>query len=227
MSSHDEIVARAVESVKCADRGAVIRAFVGSLSTRNLPARSAFGSYVVLQRFEAHPFQSSEIFDRENCAICGLRRRIDAPEIEEKLSGYPFQVQHTDIGYAALDLESFPRRDLDEPTQESIDRLGRLLDALRSLPAEAQLAQLRDSISKTIKSNKFERMILLETLGYAGILCPASKQHYSKRFVTWNKANSDQPEHFYKREWAYPIRFWTGQDGVDEVLVRSYFGTFL
>jgi hypothetical protein len=46
----------------------------------------------------------------------------------------------------------------------------------------------------------FERMILLETFGSAGILCPASKQHYGKRFVTWERANSSQTNQFYKRE---------------------------
>ncbi len=181
----------------------------------------------MLQRFEAHPFQGSVAFGGEHCAICGLRRRTDAPEIEGRLSKYPSRVQHTDLGYAALDLESFVRRDVDVPTQEGIDCLGRLLDALRALPAEAQLTQLRDSIAKAVKSNKFERMILLETFGYAGIPCPASKQYYGKRFVTWDEANSDQPDHFYKREWAYPVRFWTGRDGVDESLVKSYFGSFL
>ncbi len=32
---------------------------------------------------------------------------------------------------------------------------------------------------------------------------------------------------FFKREWAYPIRFWTGQDSVNEKLVNYYFGDFL
>jgi hypothetical protein len=226
MPSHDDIVAGAEEARRCADGGAIVRAFVGSLSTRNLPARSTFGSHVVLQEFKAHPFQSSKKFSGEDCAICGLRR-TNPPVTEERVSKYPFQVRHTNVGYAALDLETFFRRDVDEPTQESIDCLGHLLDDLRSLPADAQLMQLQKAIGKTIKSNKFERMILLETFGYAGILCPESKQHYGKGFVTWDEANSDQPEQFYKREWAYPVRFWTGQDGVNEVLARSYFGTFL
>ncbi len=226
MLFHDEIVDRAEEAFQNADRAAIVRAFVGSLSTRNLPARSAFGSFVVLQKFKAHPFQGSRVFRSENCAVCGLQQ-TNAPQVEERVSKYPFQVQHTDIQYAALDLETFSRRVVDEPTQESIDCLGSLLDALRSLSTDAQLTQLQKSIGKTIKSNKFERMILLETFGYAGILCPESKRNYGIGFVSWDEANSDQPEHFYKREWAYPVRFWAGVDGVNEVLVRSYFGEFL
>lgn len=225
MLSHDEIVARAVEARRHADGGAILRAFVGSLSTRNLPARSAFGSYAVLQAFAAHAFQGSERFSGGNCAVCGLQQSM-GPATEGWVANYPFQVQHTDVRYAMLDLETFSRRDVDEPTPDSVDRLGRLLANLRALPAESQLSQLRDSIAGAIKSNKHERQILLETFGYAGILCPESKHHYGQGFVTWERANSDQPEHFYKREWAYPVRFWSGRDGVNELRVQSTFGAF-
>ncbi len=227
MPSHDEIVAKALAAVSRANRAEIIRAFVGSLSTRNLPARSAFGSYVVLQKFKAHPYQGSKIFSPGNCAVCGLPLEMDDTESEERVTNYPFQVQHTDVQYAAFDLETFDRRDVDEPTKESLDCLTQLLDALRTLPDDAQLTELGKAIGKSIKSNKHERMILLETFGYAGILCPKTKQHYSKKFVTWEDANSDQPKEYYKREWQYPVRFWTGRDDVNEKLVNSYFGDFL
>jgi hypothetical protein len=141
MPSHNEIIARAVEVVKAATLRAITRAFVGSLSTRNLPARSAFGSYVVLHKLKAHPYRSTEVFSTENCAVCGLPAETDYEETEERVDGYPFQVQHTDVQYAAFDLETFAGRHIDEPTQESVGCLGRLLDALRTLPADAQLTQ--------------------------------------------------------------------------------------
>jgi hypothetical protein len=227
MSNHDEFVAGVVETVKRADRAAIVKAFVGSLSTRNLPARSAFGSYVVLQKFAAHPYQRSTFGGPESCAVCGLRPKKNPEESDERVAKYPFQVQHTDVRYAAFDLDTFARRKVDEPTPEGIDRLARLLDALRSLPLDAQLTELQKSIAKAIKSNKFERMILLETFGYAGILCPRSKQHYGKRFLARDLVESDQPKEFYKKEWEYPVRFWTGKAGVNEKLVRSYFAKFL
>jgi hypothetical protein len=188
---------------------------------------TAFGSYVALQKFEAHAYQRSMFGGPETCAVCGLPPKTDAEETEERVANYPFQVQHTDVKYAAFDLDTFARRNVDEATQESIDCLARLLGALRSLPGGAQLTQLQKSISKAIKSNKFERMILLETFGYAGILCPKTKQHYGEQFVICDNTVSDQPKEFYKRDWAYPVRFWTGQDGVNEKLVNSYFGEFL
>jgi hypothetical protein len=227
MPSHDEIVATSLNAVSRADRSAIIRAFVGSLPSRNLPARSAFGSYVVLQKFKAHPYQRSMFGGPARCAVCGLPPKTDSVEFEERVANYPFQVQHTDIQYAIFDLATFPHRNVDEPTRHSIGCLRSLLAALRELPADAQLTQLQKSIGKAIKSNKFERVILLETFGYAGILCPKTKQHYGKQFVTYDETESDQPAEYYKREWAYPVRFWTGRDGLNEKVVNSYFGVFL
>jgi hypothetical protein len=227
MLTHDEIVARAVKAFAQSNQTAIIRAFVASLSTRNLPARSAFGSYVVLQKLSEHPYQRTKIFSTENCSICGLLHERNSAQSDSRVQEYPFQIQHTALSYATFDLETFANRHMDEPMPESIDCLGGLLDAIRALPSEAQLTQLEKSIGKVIKSNKYERMILLETLGYAGVLCPKTKKHYGKTFVTWDEANSDQPKEYLKREWAYPVRFWTGSDGVNETVVKSLFGKLL
>jgi hypothetical protein len=227
MLSHDEIIATAIEVARQADRATIIGAFVGSLSSRNLPARSAFGSYVVLQKLNTHPYLRSMLSGPERCAICGLPPKTDSVETEERVASYPFQVQHTDVQYSAFDLATFAHRNVDDPTNDGIDSLARLLDALCSLPADAQLSQLEKSIAKAIKSNKFERQILLETFGYAGILCPKTKRYYGMQFVNYDEANLDQPSAYYKREWAYPVRFWNGRDGVDKNLMTSYFGTFL
>jgi len=32
---------------------------------------------------------------------------------------------------------------------------------------------------------------------------------------------------FYKREWAYPVRFWTGEYGVNEKLISKFFDRYL
>ncbi|MCA9045302.1 MAG: hypothetical protein KDA69_13325 [Planctomycetaceae bacterium] len=182
---------------------------------------------MVLQKFKAHKFRGSKEFDDNQCAYCGLPEATDYCSTDDSVEDYPFQVQHTDVLYAVHDLETFPQREVNPPTPEDEDRLGKLLEAIRKLPATAQLADLNKSISKVIKSNKHERMILLETFGYAGILCSKSKHHYGKKFVTFDAANSDQPKEVFKQEWEYPVRFWTGKDGVNETVVQSLFGDCL
>jgi len=227
MPTHDEIVNRAVAAVKQADKSAIVRAFVGSLSTRNLPARSAFGSYMVLQMFEAHPYAKSREFSDDECWYCSLRKSSNFAETSKRVRDYPFQVQHSRVNYSCFDLETFANRKVDEPTAEDRQILRDLLDAIRALPVTAQLTELGKCLSPVLKSNKHERMILLETLGYAGILLPKGKLHYGKQFVSYDAAESDQPSEYFKREWAYPVRFWTGADGLNEKVVKSIFGKHL
>ena len=94
---------------------------------------------MVLRKFKSHPFDASKEFDEDTCAYCGLPEETEEPETDERIEGYPYQDQHIDIQYAAYDLESFSNRDVDEPDQESVDCLRKLLDAIRALPATAQL----------------------------------------------------------------------------------------
>jgi hypothetical protein len=226
MLTHDEFCKQAIETVKQVDKDAVIAAWIGSLSTRNLQARSAFGSYVVLQHFKLHDFQKSEYFSR-GCAYCGLPSEFGSSERLKRIENYPFQVQHTDLKYAVFDIATFHQRDVNAPKKTNIDCLKTILDNVRALPHTAQLSELNKSLQGVLKSNKYERMILLETLGYAGILCPDDQKHYTDNFVSYEFANLQQPAAYFKREWSYPVRFWTGADGVNEALVDDYFGAFI
>lgn len=226
INTHDELSQQAARSFGETDLEAVTAAFVASLSRRNLPARSAFGSYIVLQHFVHHDFVESQFFASGKCAYCGLPKQFGQSEMNERVTRYPFQVQHTDIQYAAHDLATFNKRIVDIPTDDDIGLLHEVFNIIYSLPATAQLTELNKSLQSIIKSNKQERMILLETFGYAGILCPESQQNYSNDFVTYDFANRSQPQHSYKREWAYPVRFWTGADGINEDMITYYFSTF-
>ena len=227
MPTHDEICKQAVNALESIDQNTIVAAFVGSLSTRNLAARSAFGSYVVLQEFSCHDFTESQTFSMGHCAICGSPRFSERSETDHRVAGYPFQVQHTDIQYAAFDLSSFNSRLVDIPTDNDRELLVAIFTALRSLPTESKLTELNKSLQGVFKSNKHQRMILLETFGYAGILCPTEQRNYTTQFVEYDFANENQPDQFFKREWAYPIRFWSGEVGVNEEMIEHYFSSFL
>jgi len=229
MQTHDEVVQQALEAVGQLDRAEIVAAFVGSLSTKNLAARSAFGSYVILQHLTDHEFQDSGTFSMGHCAVCGVRPETRTTEEgrNNKIAKYPFQVQHTQLVYSTHDLRTFPDRERNEPTAEDIRLLNEILAALRALPESAQLSELVKAPQGIIKSNKHQRTILLETFGYAGILCPEYREHYGRRFVPFDEAESQQPANSNKRDWAYPARFWMGENGVQEEWVRYWFGDYL
>lgn len=227
MIEHDEIVNAGIEIVGDIELEEVVSAFVGSLSTKNLPARSAFGSYVVLNNLKKHMYAASEKFSGPNCKYCGLGQTSKQPIDEDVVLKYPYQVQHTNLKYSVFDLMTFDSRKVDEPTETDIQILLSMLDSIRSLPESAQLTDLNKSIQGKFKSNKHQRTIMLETFGYAGILNPKDQENFKDSFLSYDFINWQQPSEFFKREWAYPVRFWTGQDGINEENLNYYFGKYL
>ena len=168
-AKHDAIVKRAIKAAKNVDVNDIVEAFVGSLTTKNLAARSAFGSYVVLQHLKPHKHTSTKHFDTEDCAYCGLSKSRNLVQTDDRVEEYPFQVQHAEIGYSAFDLSTFKKRIVDTPSEADCEMLRAIFSALKKLPKKSQLVELNKSLQGVFKSNKDQRMIMLETFGYAGI----------------------------------------------------------
>jgi hypothetical protein len=214
--NHDELCQQLLEAFAQLDAEAVTAGFVNSLVTRHIPARLTFASAVILQNFKRHEFRASAYFS-SGCRYCG------ASEHANEHCSDGLQIGHTFISLETLTCDQITN----PPSEEAVDCLKKLFSALRSLPKTAQLGELNQSLQGIVKSNKYERMYLLEILGYAGILCPKDQLHYSSGFVTYDEANIRQPIQHAKREWDYPVRFWTGKDGVNEAMIAHYFRDLL
>jgi hypothetical protein len=181
----------------------------------------------ILKNFVPHEFIKSEHFAGDCCSVCGLRNENNSSVSEKDVTDYPYQIQHTNIAYALFDLQSFENRTVDTANEEDKRILNGIIDSIRSLKSDAQLTQLIAALQGKLKSNKHERMILLETFGYAGILKPSGHFSYKDKYLNYDYVNITQTVEFYKREWAYPVRFWTGNDGIDEQNLEFYFKQYL
>ena len=162
-----------------------------------------------------HPFTPSRHFSPTQCGACGTREDVD-PVTPDELAGDAFWFRHPNVPWAAAAIEQFVADDGGEVVNQGRTVLAGILSGIRSLPPSAQLTELNASLIGRVKSNKMERTILLEALGYAGILPVAGHPSYADEFIAYDDAESRQPAQYYKKEWAYPIRFWTGADGVTE-----------
>jgi hypothetical protein len=227
MQTHDEFLDSIFDILNVCNSDEIITAFIGSLSTRNLAARSAFGSYIVLKHIFTHNFTKSHLFSGENCSICGLTKENNYRLNDDSVNNYPYQIQHTNIKYSFFDLQTFRNRKINKPNNEDINILKGIIESIRCLPCNAQLNELNSALQGKLKSNKYQRMIFLETFGYAGILKPSGHLCYKDEFLNYDYINITQPSEYYKKEWAYPIRFWTGNDGVNEENLEYYFGKYL
>lgn len=222
---HDEFISRTVDSVRATDTEVLARAWLHSLATRDHSLRSAWGSIVLLRHLPKHPFEPSTLFHPSGCAVCGLGIEVNVVT-EERLAESDYRYLIATVDWAAADVEGAERRISSAHVPVEINRgiLEKILSAIANLGSDAQLTQLNAALTGQLKADKYERMRLLEQLGCAGILPAGDHPSYATEWVRWEDASSRQPPERNKREWAYPVRFWSGSDGVNQHAVDDAFG---
>lgn len=90
-----------------------------------------------------------------------------------------------------------------------------------TLPGRARLGDALKALTGLFKSDHDARQQVLEILGSCGVLQPKSRPLVTGRFFFLDK---DQfHPHFHTRDWAYPVSWWTGADGVNEHAVEFWF----
>lgn len=217
--SHEEIVRRAIDVRAGVEPRAIAAAFLASLSTRRLDLRSALGSYAILRHFPDHDHHGP----RNPCPTCG---EYDRTRRDEDLNALNFErfkwggVRHQHPSYAAFNLERFLESDRLEPMDADLAILRDLLRAIESVPAKTTGPQLQAGLIGIFPSSKAERDILVNILGYCGILRTPGHPGFRERFIP-SCDREDPPHHFV--DMGYPACWWRGRDGIDRDAVREYF----
>ncbi len=220
--SHNEVVARVIQFRNAVQVEAVTRAFLASLTSRRLNLRSALGSYATARHFPLHSPSSRSEMEFGTCVICGLYFDNTA-KIEEDFNVLSFErhkwggVRHASPLYCAFDLEQFLKEEKLEPTSEDVAIFTEILRIAQNLTPEARIGGLEKEIGKILKSNQAERQVLLEILGYCGILEDPKQPSYFFNYVHHSK-RSVQPN-----ERHYPVCWWRGEYGVNTLALRTYF----
>jgi hypothetical protein len=215
--SHAEAVERAtVASARFLPREVAIE-FVASLSSRRLEARSALGSFAVGRELPNH----SAVIGPGAGVTCGVCSEYLSDQMVDwnvlnferlKWGG----VRHGSPSYIAFDLTLFERLVEHSPTDNDWSILRHLLTIARSLSPEARPSDLERALTRVLPSNKAERRVLLQILGYTGILQPTDSPSYLEQFVPAIHRVS-------YTEWSYPLSLWRGADGVSEEAVAFWF----
>ena len=215
VSTHDGAVTKAINAADLIDRRDVAHAFVASLSSRRLEYRSALGSFAFARHL---PHHERVEFRGYLCGICG--DPIEDQHVDWNLLNF-LRIKwggmgHGQPSYMSFDLERF--NDLPEmiPSSDDWEILHRLLTIAATQNPKARPDHLERAISKTVPSNRHERRVLLQILGFAGILRPRIVIPIFDRFVPFTERRSET-------ELAYPFAAWRGVDGVDRDAVRFWF----
>ncbi|MGX9424105.1 MULTISPECIES: hypothetical protein [Bradyrhizobium] len=223
--THDDIIAGLLTVRNRVSIEQVTDAFLASLSTRRLELRSALGSFSFAAHFPAHQLveqaRGQVPSGRLYCRLCGLYGHS-----VEDLNVLSFErwkwggVRHVHPLYCWFDLTQFEKASLAAPTQEDYSILARIVEIASGLTPKAKPNELEKRISKVIKSNGSERRVLIQILGYCGVLKPAGRCGFLQAF-TPGELRDRPPGH--KNDWSYPVIWWQGADGVDRDALNRLF----
>jgi len=215
--SHDRVVERALKAVSVIEPRQVANAFLASLTTRRLDLRSALGTYAIGRHLQPHDFSGVGA-----CGICGA---FDSSEPLD-LNVLNFErlkwggVRHSSPAYIALDLELFAKTKILPYCSDDAGALLQVLDRADSLPDSSRARDFEKAIGGLFKSNKHEREILLQILGYAGVLAPAAHPGFLREFIP---AHARELPPASKIDWQYPFAWWRGSDAYDREAATEWF----
>ena len=224
--SHQETLRLLRETVEKIHPEAVAKAFLYSLSTRELEYRSALGSYYYALAIPDHTHDGSR-----GCYVCNWHCGLARNDREKAYIGYNrynFErykwggVEHTSPNYALFDLQRFLNLPPKEPTGEDWQILKGILTAMEELPPTKKAGAYRQLITKKklLKSNKAEVEVLLNILGICGVLAGDSAPCYCDAFAdVWQRSPRE-----HTNDYAYPVNHWHVSDGVNKRRFRIVFG---
>lgn len=219
---HDEIVKRLIQARDSLDIQQVANAFLASLSTRRLNLRSALGSFAVFRHLPRHG-RAPRHQRGHRCSLCGWYLLTETQDINIcnftrfKWGG----VGHDDLLSAMIDLELFSREAQSDPTHDDIRIFTNLITEIDAAPPKTTATQLQARWAHILKSNKDERNIITEILGFCGILETATHEGYRHRFISVGERELNNSER------AYPACWWLRSDGINRDALQEWFGHIL
>lgn len=221
--THDDLCKSTIAAIRSIDKRAVADAFVVSLCTRQLELRSALGSYAVFHHMEDH----QEPPDDPPCSICGEYSGNGDKVDFNVLNFERFKwggVRHQQPVYASLDLKQFQLIPRLYPTPSQVDTFKALLMVIEAAPSKTTANALEKYLGRVVDSNKSERSLIIEILGYCGVLVHSKYLSYRNEFVTCEYTSV----HFkWMSDLNFPACFWRRTDGINQEALHYWFGHLL
>ena len=125
-----------------------------------------------------------------------------------------------DYYYGLKAINSLPSS---SPQEVDIGIFHKIIACLKHSSGSIRTVQRELKNIPNFKSNVEERRLLLETLGYCGVLCPLEHTSPYNHYVRLNNA----PRTSHSSDWNYPADFWKGRDGVNIEALNFWFGDYL
>ncbi len=211
---HDELLSLLKETVDKVSPEAVAKAFLYSLSTRDMRYRSALGSYYYAVAIPEHRHQG-----HDTCQFCAWMHLRLPSGLEEQYHSFNEErdayggVRHTCPEYALYDLQQFLLLPKVKPSEKDMDIFRAILHTMDELPGTKKASAYRELITrkKLFRSNKAQVKTLLDILGICGVLSSQEHPCYCVRFVD----EYERAPREHTNDYTYPVNHWHVSAGVN------------
>jgi hypothetical protein len=219
--THEEAIEAAFRAFSTCDLSSVASAYLVGLG-QNLPyLRAALPAYAVMHTYIRHDF----VQNQSNC--CGDCAMLKTSKYDLSfINGSRFRIGGFVSPYPpvlALYLDQHSKLPRLVPSSNDVMQFVNVLRVIAESDDKETPTLLAKRIRKVpgLKLNVEQARYFLETLGYAGILDtpihPGAIFKHSTHLVPRKSSRSD---------WAYPIDFWTGADGINEKGLAFWFSDY-
>lgn len=219
--THDEAVEACFKAFHPGDKRKFSNLFVSGLGSGRPEWRSGLGAFALMQSMPRHDFRPNAA---GICDVCSGREREDALDLTY-MNHLRFTVGGFVMAMRPYEIQFFLAQqnliDDHAPADDEVGLLRRFLNAARQ--ADNSVTPL--GLQKILKGLEGPKMsndqlrCVIETLGLCGILQTESHPGYLDRFTSPGLA----PHKTHSSDWAYPVDFWTGKDGLNERAVDFWF----
>lgn len=213
-ATHDELIERIVALHRRITKEQVSEAFLHSLSTRKTHLRSVLSSWALTSDLSTHAFQVDQT-PTGSCGECNQHDLImHGDYIKEDLNVLNFErikwggIRLNWLLYCWFDLYQFSKEAPVQATNEDVAILRKMLDEIKACAPADSARKLEKRWKNIFPSSKHERDVVMEVLGYAGVLAqrdlPRIGRGHDNDFMSMDG--------------------WQGQDGYSSAAAVHYFG---
>ena len=206
-----------------------IQLFLSSLSTGYFDWRSGLPVFAILQTFPKHDYKnSSSDLEAHNppCAFCSdLEVTKENFNLFNKIRFKNGGLLFHNLKCYAFYLKEHSKLDVVEPSKEDINIFLTIMDLIVNAGEnEKAKKEVESKIGRitSFRSNKEQRKVLLETLGYCSILETVTHKGSWTKFTNLGNA----PRANINSDWEYPVDFWVGKDGINREAFEFWFGEY-
>ncbi len=224
--NHDQVLKDCISVCAQIEKEKTVTSFLSSLSSRRLDLRSGIASYACGQSLPDHEFKQSDSNTLSTiCMYC------TEPLVQESvdLSILNFErfkfggVRHLQPSYIWFDLSLLAKEPEHKPTTEDIAVFKKIIEALRNIDGD-RISDAENALKGAIKSNKNERVGIISTLGYCGILHIPGYESFHNSYIPYHERSYSS---YAKSDWPFPADLWRPSYGLNDSSIEYWFGKHL